>query len=170
MEEVARRILSGYRVQRDQPGAVMTLAVRLVETDMAVPPDAQQDDVQPAEPADLRLEVPAMLVDVLRRHRAVEDVDVMLGDIHVVEEVLGHPAVVALEPIGADTVILVQVEGDDAGEVEPLFAVHPDQLPVDADRRGAGGKAKHGILTHGVSLANQVGDHLSDVPGDIVVT
>ena len=44
---------------------------------------------------------------------------------------------------GIHRVVLVEVERDDVGEAEPLLAVQPDQLAVDADRRGAGGEAEH---------------------------
>ena len=99
----------------------------------------------------------------LRRRRAVENVDVPAGDVHVVEEGLEHPAVVALQPIGAQAVVFVEVEGDDPRKVELLLAVHADQFAVDADRRGAGGQPQDGVVAEGVPLADRVGDDLGDV-------
>ena len=45
----------------------------------------------------------------------------------------------------------------------PCFPVQPDQLAVQADRRGAGRQAQHGRPAGGVVLPDQAFDHQGDV-------
>ena len=46
--------------------------------------------------ADSLLEIATVLVDPVQSHRAVEDVDILLGDVDVVKKSRSHPPVVAL--------------------------------------------------------------------------
>ena len=62
--------------------------------------------------------------------RARGDVDVLLRDVDVLEEVLVHEVVVALRMVLRQAHVLVEIEGGDLGEVEPLVLVHPHQFLV----------------------------------------
>ncbi len=169
VEKVAGRVLPRHRIERHQPGAAVADGEGLVEGDVPVAADAQQKHVDPARPADFFLVLPAMLLDGLRRRCAVEDVDVLAGDVHVVEEGLEHPAVVALQPVGPQPVVFVQVEGNDAGEVEFLLAVQADQFAVDAHGGRAGGQAENGVVTERVPFADCVGDNPGNVARYVLV-
>ena len=59
-------------------------------------------------------------------------------------------------------VVLVEIEGDDVGEVQSLLAVHPDELAIHPDGRRTGGEAEHRTLPGGALR----GDHLRDPSGD----
>ena len=54
-----------------------------------------------------------------------------------------HEVAVALRMRAAQADVLVEVERHDAREVEPLLAVHADQLGIHAQRRAAGGQPQH---------------------------
>ena len=82
----------------------------------------------------------------------------------MVEERLLHPAAVAVRVVRRHREVFVEVEGDDAREVEARFLVQADQLAVQADRRRAGRQAEHGGPAGRVVLADQALDHQGDVP------
>ena len=69
----------------------------------------------------------------------------------MVEERLVHPAVVAVRVVRRHRVVFVEVERDDAREVEALLLVQADQLAVQPDGRGAGGQAEDGGPAGGVA-------------------
>ena len=54
-------------------------------------------------------------------------------------------------------------------KLEPLFAVHPDQLAVDADRRGAGGEAEDRLGAGGAPGGDDVRDPAGDGAGERLV-
>ena len=111
----------------------------LVEADVAVAADAQDLQIDAAGPADRLFVAQAVVLDFRERHGAVGNVDVLRRDVDVVEESLVHPAVVAVQIVRLHGIVFVEVEGDDARQVEPLFAMQADQLAIQADRRAAGG-------------------------------
>ena len=63
------------------------------------------------------------------------------------------------------TEVLVQIEADNAGEIEPCLPVQSNQLPVNADRRRSRGQPQYRRLTGRIVLPNQALDHQSDVAG-----
>ena len=110
---------------------------------MPVAADAQQLHVDAAGALDRGFVAAAIIVYVFQRNSAVGNVYVLRRNVHVAQEVIVHPAVVALQLIRLYPVVFVEVEGHNAGEVEPLFAVQPNQLTINAQRRRAGRQAKH---------------------------
>ncbi len=90
-------------------------------------------------------------------------------NVDLVEKVLVHPAVVALQTLGAEPKIFVEVERDDPRQIEPFFAVHADDFAIDAHRRAAGRQAQHGVLALGIAFADHRGDQLSHVPSQILM-
>ena len=69
----------------------------------------------------------------------------------------------------AHRVVLVEIERHDVREAQPLLAMHPDQLAVDADRRRAGGEAEHRPLAGGVASPDQRRDAVGDEARDVLV-
>ena len=122
---------------------------------MAAPPDAEEDEVEAAGLPDGVLVGERVRLGPLAREVALGDVDLLVGDVDVVEEVLPHKPVVALEALRLDGVVLVEVERRHAGEVEALLAVHADEVLVDADGRGAGGEPQHDPFAGGPPLFDQ---------------
>src|SRR5439155_25706264 len=49
-------------------------------------------------------------------------------------------------------------ERHDVGPVEPLVAMEPDQLAVDANRRGAGGEPQHRVPPRRAAIADDFRD------------
>ncbi len=90
-------------------------------------------------------------------------------EVDVLEEVLPHEAVIAVQAVAGHRVVLVEIEGDDPGEVEALFAMQANQLAVDPDRCGAGGQSQHRELPCAVSIANDLGHAARDPPSNVVV-
>jgi hypothetical protein len=99
---------------------------------------------------------------LLHGNGAVRDVDVLRLDIDVVEEILPHETMVALQLLGLHGEVFVEVERDDSLETEPLFTMQADQLVVDAGRRRAGRQAEHGIAALGGPRSHQLGDFAGD--------
>ena len=166
-EEAAGGVAARHRVQRDQAGAAVLGGPRLVEADVAGAADAEDLHVDAAGLLDEQLVPRAVVLGLLRRRGAGGDVDVLVGDVDVVEERLPHPAVVGVRVVGRHRVVFVEVEGDDAGEVQAVLAVQPDQLAVQPDGGGAGRQAQDGGPTGGIVLADQALDHQRQVAGGL---
>ena len=90
--------------------------------------------------------------------------DVLVQNVDVVQKVLKDPATITLQSLPCDPVVFVEVESYDAGKIESILAVHPNQLAVDAQRGRTGGQAKDCLLAQGVSLANHSRHNLCDMP------
>ena len=160
-EEIGRGVLARALVQADQPGACVRQGTGLVEPDVAGAPDAQELDADAAHRADPVLVPGAVVLDLLRRQVAQGDMDLAVGYVDVVEEILVHVAVVALGRLPRHGVVLVEVEGDDVLEADAA-AVQRDQFPVHVDGRGSRAESQHGHLSRfGARLG--VAD---DLPGD----
>ena len=69
--------------------------------------------------------------------------DVALRHVDVVEQVLLHETAVALRMVGGKSLVLVQIHGAHAGEVDAPRLLPGDQFPVQGDGSGAGGKTQH---------------------------
>ena len=149
---VTRRV----RLWRGEPGSLKPM--------WPVRPMPSTCKSMPPAPADLLLVALTILLHILRFDRAVGDVDVLRRDVDVVEEGLLHPAPVALRVVRLHGIIFIEIEGDDAREVEAGLAVEADQLAVEADWRGAGGQAEDGGPAGRVVLADQALDHQRHVP------
>ena len=92
---------------------------------------------------------------------AVEDVDVLLGLVDVVEQVLVHEGVVALGMLLGQAHVLVHVEGDDVLERHFTGLDHAGQFGIGVQRGRAGGETEH----EGFGRA---GGFLLDLGGDVV--
>ena len=108
---------------------------------MAVAPDAQHLDVDPAGLVDGRVVAGAfggLIAGVAVGHAGVGGVDV-----DVVKELLAHEAVVALFMIHGQVAVFVQVEGAHTGEIQNAALTQADQLLIGGNGGGAGGKTQH---------------------------
>lgn len=161
-EEAAGRVASRDAVEEDPPRAAVEPGTGLVEADVPRLADAEQLEVDAPGRRDRRLVRRAMLGDALGGHGAVQQVHLRLRDVDLREEVRPHEPVVRVRTVRRHREVLVEIERLDLGEAQPLLAVHPDELPVDADRRGAGREAEHGAPTLGVRPADRGGDALGD--------
>jgi hypothetical protein len=97
------------------------------------------------------------------------DVDVLGFDVHVIEEILPHEPVVAVDVVRLHGVILVEIEGHDVGKRQPLLAMHSNELAIHPYRCGAGGKAEDSLVAGGVFFAYERRDARCDEPRNVVV-
>ena len=144
------------------------MRARLVEADVAVPPDAEQLEVKPAQRIDFLFIAQAEIAHQLQRQRAVGQVVAALGNVHVVEKLLLHEPQVALQGIGLHGVVFVQVEGDHVLEAEPRILVHGYQRAIHFFGRRASGKAQHRRFAFLLFLPDQGGYFLGYGQGCIV--
>ncbi len=156
-EEVGRGVPPGDGVEGDEPRAAAGAGAGLVEPDVAGLPDAEELEVDPACGPDGGLVRLGVGREGLAGHGAVGDVDVGRVEVHLPDEVLLHEPAVGVQAGRVHRPVLVEVEGDDVAEGEPLLAVHPHQLAVHPDRRGTGGQAEDGAARPGA-------DDLRDAP------
>ena len=127
---------------------------------MAVGADSADEEVDASSLLDLALIVGAFLVEVLGV--AVEDVDVLLGAVHMVEEVARHERMVALGVGLGQAHIFVHVERDDIPERQAAFLASLGQAGIHALRGGSCGETEN----EGMVLCGLKGvDALDDVIG-----
>ena len=157
-EEVGGGVLAGDLVEDDEAGACVAARPRLVKANVPASPNAQQHEVNATGFLNLVLVLQAVPLHLIRRQVAARNVNLILGDVDVVEKVFGHKPVIALQARRVNRVVLIQVEGDNVGEIEPLLLVHADQLLIHTDRRRAGRQAEHEVLPDGSPLLDEAGD------------
>ena len=162
-EEVARRVDARDAVERDESRAREVVGAGLVEPDVPGAPDAEQLQVDAARLGDHLLVAPTGLRDLLRRDRAIGDVDVGRVDVHEVEQVLLHEPDVALQVLGPHREVLVEIERDHVLEGELLLLMEAHELVVDPGRRRTGGEPEHRPAALGGARAYQG----RDLPGDV---
>ena len=151
--------LTGVLGQRHDAGAGLQRGERLVEGDVAVFADTAHEQVDAAGLDDGLLIGGALGGEV--GGVAVEDVDVLLGLVDMVEQVLVHEGVVALGMLHGKADILVHVEGNDVLEGQLTGLDHAHEFGVGVQRGGTGGEAQHEGLVG-------TGGLLLDLGGDIV--
>ena len=102
---------------------------------MSVAANAEKLEVDAARGAN-RLLVGRTISIVIAADAAVRDVDVALEYVDVAKEVLVHEMVIALGMGSRQAEVFVEVESDDAGEIERTGLMEAHEMPV---------KAEHGI-------------------------
>ena len=122
---------------------------------MAVPSDPQDLQIDPATFDDPLLVPLAERLVIIGRSGG--DVDVLLGDVDVLEQILVHEVVVALRMPLRQTHVLVQVEGGDLREIQALILVESHQFLIQPQRGGAGSQAQHGVRFGIEHFANESG-------------
>ena len=93
-EEVSRRIPPRHAHRGDETRPAVRAGAGLVEADVARLADAEELEVDPARVLDLAFVLLAVRLHLILRDVAPRDVDVLALDVHVVEQVLPHEAVV----------------------------------------------------------------------------
>ena len=168
-EEVGRRRAPRDGVEDHEPGARAGAGAGLVEADVPGLSDPQDLEVDAARVLDGMLVVAAVRLDLVPRQVAARDVHVLRIEVYVLEEILPHEPVVAVQAVRSHRVVLVEVEGHDVRKIEAFLTMEPDQLAVDADRRRAGSEPQHGPLPGLAPGADELGHALCDLPRDRLV-
>src|SRR5690606_25789505 len=89
-KEIAGRILSCYFIKHDEPRSCIRTRARLVETDVATSTNAEQNEIESSRLLDFVLIQVAVGLDLFQRDVSPQHMDVSLGDVDVIEEVLPH--------------------------------------------------------------------------------
>ena len=168
-EEIARGIAACDGVERDATSARIRTGAGLVEPDVAGLSDPEDLKIDSTCISDRSLVRLTFVIDLGTRNIAARDVDVLGTHVDVVEEILPHEPVIAVDAVRLHRVVLVEVEGHDIGEVEAFLAVHLDQLAIDPDGRASSGESEHGVSASPPPLLHYVGDARGDRAGDLSV-
>ena len=148
----------GILGQRANAGTGGKAGKGLVESDVAIHTGTAQEQVDAAVGSDLVLVALALSLQV--SSHAVEDVDILSGDIDVVEEVVVHEVPVALVMLAGQTNVLVHIEGYHILEGDLAGLILLDQALVNTQRRGTGGQTQdEGTLF--LVVIDGIGDVLS---------
>ena len=130
---------------------------RFVEGDVAVIADAAHEQVDFAVGLDLVFVALALGHQILGV--AIEDVDVFRANVHVIEEVVVHEAVVALRMFLGQPHVLVHVEGDHVLEAHLAGFMQLNQALVGVEQGAASGQTQHeGALGSGFERIDAVND------------
>ncbi len=163
-EKIVGSIPARNRVERNHSGPAMARRARLVEADVPAAADPQNLQVDAPRPPDLLLVAGTVFLHLRMADGAVRNVDVRGRDIDVVEKNLLHPEAITVRIVRRHRKIFVQVECDDAGEIQAGFLVQADELAIQSDRRRAGGQTQHRGPARRIILPDQAFDHQGQVP------
>src|SRR5690606_41119069 len=98
-EEVGCRVAARERVECDDPRTALEARAGLVEPDVTGLADAEDLEVDTARITDRLLIALRLRLDLLARHVAPREVDVLRLDVHAVEQVLFHVAPEAVDAV-----------------------------------------------------------------------
>ena len=130
----------------------------LVEGDVTVNAATAHEEIDSAVRRDLFLVTSALCLEILSH--TVKNVDILCGNVYMIEEVVVHEVPVALVVILGKTNVFVHIEGNYVLEGNLTLLIHLDELLVNSERRRAGGKAEdEGTVLFVV--VDSVGDVLS---------
>ena len=132
-EKVACRIGARDTGKRDHTSATVTIAARLIESDVTVAIDTQKLKVDSARILDLLLVLFAERGNFVFRHRAVENVDVSGLDVDMVEQMLVHHPSNTLQLKWLHRKVLAQIERDHVGERQHALLVDTNEFVVNVD-------------------------------------
>src|SRR5439155_10031204 len=97
------------------------------------------------------------------------DVYLVARDVHVLEEILPHVAVVTVRIVGPHRVVLVEIERHHVGEVHFTRLVAADQLAIDAQGGAARSESEHAPAVRGSAALDDLDDVIGEPGGDRVV-
>lgn len=110
---------------------------------MASPTNTQDLNIDTSIGLDLLLVGITKLSDILSCYFSIRDVDVLWGDVNVLEEIVVHVVVVGVGVGGLDGVVFVQVESHHILKTELPTLMETDEFSVDTKRAAAGGQAEY---------------------------
>ena len=108
---------------------------------MTVYATTAEEQINAAQGRDLVLITLALCLEILCH--TVENVDVLCGNVDVVEEIIVHEVPVALVMLAGQTYVLVHIEGHNVLEGDLARLIHFNESLVNAKGRRARGKTEH---------------------------
>jgi hypothetical protein len=155
----------GGVIQRNEAGAGIDAASRLIEPDVPIVADAQDLQIDTTGLFDHLLVLQATLLDLFLLPLPIGDMAVGRIDIHFVEQLLLHKAVVALQRIVIDGVVFVKIEGDHVLEAQLLLPVQPYQFGIQRFWRRTRSQTQDGLLSLCLFITDQFCNLFSDKTG-----
>jgi hypothetical protein len=98
--------------------------------------DPQKLQINPSQGPDLCLVLLRKSPDLFfGTDRSIRNVDLVFARVDILEEILFHESVVALEIFSGDAIVFILVEEDAFRKVHFTCAVHSHELAIYAERR-----------------------------------
>ena len=166
-EKIAGRILACNLIKDDATRPGLGAGPGVVESDVTRATDPEQDHVQSASCCNLLLVGITIGPDFFSLQVSSGNMDILPRDIHVVEEVLPHEPMIALQRIRLHGIVFVQVERGDVREIEAFFLVHQDQMLVYPDGRATSWKSQNNVLIGCSPFPDQVCDASRHIGGHL---
>ena len=122
---------------------------------MAGSTDAEDLQVDPTVIENGFFILAAKFIHVLEGNRAIGNMNVGRRDVHPIEQMLVHEAVIALQFHRLHRKVFVEIERDDVLKAKPFVLMHSDEFFVDARGCGTGGEAENALLAESGFVANE---------------
>lgn len=128
-EEIAGHASPCDRVEGAQSRSTSPGGKRFVESNMAIHPDTQKDEVKASFLLNGFVKPTAMKVDVAGVDVAIQAVHLLGRNVHVSDQLLMKPCSMGLRAALRQSVVLIEKEQNHIRQIEGLFLVESDQLP-----------------------------------------
>jgi hypothetical protein len=155
----------GRVVQGNEAGAGVDAAAGLVKADMPVIADPQDLQVDATGIFDHFFIIQTVLFDVLLTPLPVGEMAIGRVDVDLVEQLLFHETIVALQRIVVDRVIFVEVKRDHILKAQLFVAVQSYQFGIQRLGRGTRGQTQDGLLSFCFLFTDQLCDLFSNRTG-----
>jgi hypothetical protein len=95
---------------------------------VTIDPDAEQYQIETTCVLDGFVKSPAMQIDIARMQLTIQKIDLICGDVHVIEELSLKPKSMRLRAVRRQSIKLVKKEQNDGGQVESFFAMQSNDF------------------------------------------
>jgi hypothetical protein len=85
----------------------------------------------------------------------------------MIEKCFEHPTAITVWVFAMHREVFIEIERDNAREIEALIAVEPNEFAVQANGSRAGGQTENSRASGRVILADEALDHERDVAGGL---
>ena len=153
--KVARRIPAREVVEGDEARARRLGGARLIEADVAGAADSQDLQVNAPGGSHGLFITFATRKNLLHGYGPIRHVDLVGGDVDVVEQLRVHEMPVALRVVAPEAEVFIEIERHDVCETQPLLLVQSDQFPVKWHRSRTRCQTEHGLFPCGLFFQNQ---------------
>ncbi len=128
-EEIASHTSPCDRVEGAQSRSTSPSGKRFIESNVAIHPDAQEDEVEASFLLNGFVKPTAMKVDVAGVDIAIQAVHLLGRNVHVSDQLFMEPCSMGLRATLRQSVVFIEKEQNHIRQIEGLFLVESDQLP-----------------------------------------
>jgi hypothetical protein len=94
-------------------------------------PDTEYLDVEPPRFLDIFFVVSTIGKDLVPRNPSIRNMDILRGNIDMIEKLVVHEAPVAFRMLTLEAVVLIQIKGHHILEAQPFIPVRRNQALVE---------------------------------------